>query len=86
MSGQELTVDDLTPGLRVTWEWPSGPTGDTARERGVRSVGRVVIKAELPRMACDVGVQTEDDPSWVVDPIQMIGKGRKIFAADGFAG
>lgn len=86
MSRQELTVDDLAPGLRVTWEWPNGPTGDAAQERGVRPLGRVVTKADLPHMACEVGVQTEDDPSWVMDPIQMIGKGRKIFAADGFAG
>ena len=86
MSGQELAVADLAPGLRVSWEWSNGPIGDVARARGVRPLGRVVTKADLPHMACEVGVQTEDDPSWVVDPLQMIGKGRKIFVVDGFAG
>ena len=80
---RELPLDELVRGARVTWEW-SGVAAGIAAERDVRPIGRVVTHEDLPTMSktIEVGIQTDDDPVWVLDPRQMTAKGRKIFAAE----
>lgn len=84
---RELTCGELVRGMRVTWEW-SGGAAELAASKRVRPVGRVVAHQDLPSMSktIEVGIQTDDDPVWVLDPEQMIAKGRKIFAADEVVG
>lgn len=84
---RELTLDELVRGTRVAWEW-SGVAAGIAAEKRVRPVGRVVTHEDLPSMskAIEVGIQVDDDLVWVMDPRQMIAKGRKIYSVDEVAG
>lgn len=75
-----LTVDDLVPGTIVTWEWPESLASE-AHKRGVRPIGRVVTHEDIRFMSSitKVGIQIEDDPLWIFDPVQVIAKGAKLF-------
>lgn len=77
-----LELSDLVRGARVTWAW-SGVAAELAQERGIRPFGHVITHDDLPTLASNlqVAIQTDDDPTWVVDPALMIAKGRKIYAA-----
>lgn len=80
---RELILTELVRGTKVAWEW-SGPVAELARAKGVRPVGRVITHEDLPTMTAriEVGIQTDDDPAWVLNPVEMLAKGRKILAAD----
>lgn len=84
---RELSFAELVRGASVTWDW-SGPVAGLAAERNVRSIGRVITHEDLPSMAqtIEIGIRTDDDPLWVLDPKLMLAKGRKIFAVDEIAG
>lgn len=79
---RELTLADLARGTRVTWEWSPVSTA-LANEKTVRPLGRVVTREDLPLMGIELGIQADDDISWVLDPAQMIAKGKKIFRSPG---
>lgn len=75
--GVPLKLDDFTRGVLVKFEWSAGDAGDFARENGIRPLGRVVTREDLPQMAgTAVGVQLIDDPSWVIDPAFAMAKGK----------
>jgi hypothetical protein len=84
---RELALADLVRGTRVAWEW-SGAIADLAAAKNVRPIGRVVTHEDLPLMTrnIEIGIQTDDDPLWVISPKLMVAKGRKIFAADEVTG
>lgn len=78
-----LTMTDLERGMVVTWEWSAG-TKDLAERRNVRPIGRVVTHEDLLTMsaAVKIGIQTLDDPLWVIDPATILTKGRLLLPAD----
>lgn len=57
------------------------PASENAKSASIRPVGRVVTREDLPRLGCEIGIQTEDDQNWVLDPVLMLAKGRKLYAA-----
>lgn len=77
-----LTLEQLKRGDLVSFEWSAGPAGDSARERGIRALGRVVTQEDLPHMkGTAVGVQLVDDPVWVIDPAFAMSKGKTFTLA-----
>lgn len=80
---RELILTELVRGVRVTWEW-SDTIAALASAKGVRPIGHVITHQDLPTMTgnMEVGIQTDDDPAWVLNPAEMLAKGRKIHVAD----
>lgn len=76
-----IGANDLVPGTFVSWVWAEGAGGDAARGRDLRPIGQLVTKDTLPHLVCELGIQLLDDPSWVLDPLLMLSKGRAIYAA-----
>lgn len=77
-----LKLADMTRGRVVSFEWPNHPTGDLAKEKGLRPLAKVVTKEDLPNMGDGpIGLQLLDDPMWVMNPELAMSKGRKFFAA-----
>lgn len=78
-----LKLEDFTRGTLVAFEWGPGATGDFARESGIRALGKVVTREDLPQMRAEaVGVQLIDDPTWVLDPAFAIAKGQTFTLAE----
>ena len=80
-----VNVSDLTRGLFVSWEWADGLSGTLATTKGIRPIGRVVTREDLPHMHTDdsgFGVQTLDDAEWVINPTIFTEKGRILYLAD----
>ena len=73
-----LLLEDFKRGILVAFEWAPGPTGDLARKRNLRALGKVVTREDLPKMSSTttVAVQLLDDPLWVIDPAFAIAKGK----------
>lgn len=76
-----LSLTELRRGLIVSFEWPSTQTGDFAKSRHLRPIGKVVTKDDLPHIGgVALGLQLLDDPTWVIDPARAIESGRLYFA------
>ncbi len=84
--GETLRYEDLARGMLVEWRWPVGGTGDLAAENGVRPLGRVVTREDLPTMSEQdgpLGVQTLDAAWWVLSPATVLAKGGRFWRAAG---
>ena len=80
-----INISDLTRGLFVSWDWATGLSGTLATSKGIRPIGRVVTRDDLPHMHTDdsdLGVQTLDDPNWIINPSIFTEKGRILYLAD----
>jgi len=72
-------VEDFVPGQLVQWDWVPNGFGQSAIEKGIRPLGKIVDKSDFPNMACDVGIEVIDAPNWVISPEFALSKGREFF-------
>lgn len=82
---KEINLADMKRGLIVSWDWIEEGAGKLAMDKGIRPIGRIVTREDLPHMSVResvFGVQTLDDPHWVLSPITMLEKGRKLYLVD----
>jgi hypothetical protein len=77
---EPLRIEDFERGMLVEWDW-SGPWGENAIEKGIRPVGRVVTRDDLPNMSTHEGpfnVLVLDSPHWVISPHTVLRKGHEM--------
>ncbi len=80
MGEQVTSITQLKRGMLVRW---AGVSRSVAKESGVRSLGRVVTRKDYPYMVCKIGIACLDDPHWVLDPKQLLERGRVIRMVEG---
>lgn len=65
----------------VDWDWSASGLGKLAVRRGIRPIGRIVTRDDLPHMSerdGPLGIQCLDDATWVISPYEMERRGREI--------
>jgi hypothetical protein len=81
---REAEFTDLKRGLLLSWDWVAEGAGKDAINKGIRPLGKIVTREDLPHMSVHHGefnLQTLDDPHWVLSPALMLEKGRKLYFA-----
>jgi hypothetical protein len=72
-------VEDFIPGQLVQWAWVPNGFGQSALEKGIRPLGKIVDKCDFPNMASEIGIEVIDAPNWVISPEFALSKGREFF-------
>ena len=81
MGNPKNQATDLRRGDLVEWDWIPTGYGALAIERGLRPLGRVVTRDDLPTMSVLEGhlnIQLLDDEMWVLSVQTMLEKGRTL--------
>ncbi len=82
-TGAPLAYADLRRGMLVEWRWSPG-MADMASRTGVRPIGRVITREDMPTMdegEGPLGIQALDAAWWVVGPRAFLAKGGRLWTA-----